>query len=75
MDPNTSWWGPIRNGGWYGPAGMESIGKVVPSAAVMVTPKKPGFVEHGADPLYCTTNVVVEFPPLGEVVRGLRGSS
>lgn len=74
-DPNTSWWGPILNGGWPGPAGMVSIGRIVPSAAVIVTPNNPGFVEHGAEPVNCTTNVVVNKPPLFEVVRALLGSS
>jgi len=74
-DPNTSWWGPILNGGWPGPAGMVSIGRIVPSAAVIVTPSNPGFVEHGAEPVNCTTNVVVKKPPLVEVVRALLGRS
>jgi len=74
-DPNTNWWGPILNGKWPGPAGMVSMGTIVPSAAVMFTPKSPAFDQHGAEPVNCTTNSVVRNPPLVEVVRALLGNS
>lgn len=74
-DPNTNWWGPILNGKWPGPAGMVSMGTIVPSAAVMFTPNNPAFDQHGAEPVNCTTNSVVRNPPLVEVVRALLGNS
>jgi len=75
MDPNTSWWGPILINEEPGPAGRLSIGRIVPSAAVMFTPGSSEDIEHGAEPVNCSTNVVVKYPPLVEVVRALCGSS
>ena len=53
---------------------MASIGTIVPSAAVMFIAKRPAFIEHSAEPVTCTTKVVVMKPPLVEVVWALLGS-
>lgn len=51
------------------------MGTIVPSPAVMFTPKNAGFAEHGAEPVNCSTKVVVMKPPLVEVVRALLGGN
>jgi len=37
---------------------MESMGRIVPSAAVIVMPKKAGFIKHDVVPVNCITKVV-----------------
>ncbi len=37
---------------------MESMGRIVPSAAIIVMPKKAVFIEHDVVPVNCTTKVV-----------------
>ncbi len=53
---------------------MESMGRIVPSAAVIVIAKKAGFIEHDVVPVNCTTKVVSPPRLVVDAVRALVSS-